>query len=245
MKRAVADIRRGAFEFVEGIERLSTTGEIMNAMDELLKGYGFEHHLVSFLAVPNESFEDVLLSNQLPNEWLKLYSEKGYVHDDPGFRYAKTVVRPFRWFKEAPYDPEREPRAAEVVRLAEDFGVLDGFVIPVASPAGRMGQIWFGGRKLDLAEHQLPALHLMAIYAFDRIRKLQGSPSRHRAILTQRERQILILAANGKLSWEIGEALHITSRTVKAHMKHVCRKLGAVTRTQAVMVAIRDGIIQP
>jgi len=77
-------------------------------------------------------------------------------------------VSPFRWFKEAPYDPEREPRAAEVVRLAEDFGVLDGFVIPVASPAGRMGQIWFGGRTLDLEEDQLPALHLMAIYAFDR-----------------------------------------------------------------------------
>jgi len=131
------------------------------------------------------------------------------------------------------------------VQLAEDFGIQDGFVIPVASSAGRMGQIWFGGRKLDLAEYQLPALHLMAIYAFDRIRQLQGSSSRHQAVLTSREREVLILAANGKSSWEIGEVLHISGRTVKAHMKHVCRKLGAVTRTQAVMIAIRDKIIQP
>jgi DNA-binding CsgD family transcriptional regulator len=245
MKRPVADIRRSAFEFVEGVERLSTTGEIMNAMGDLLKIYGFRYHCVSFLAVPNETLEDVLLSNQLPEEWLKRYDDKGYVHDDPGFRYAKTTVQPFRWFKEAPYDPEREPRAVEVVQLAEDFGILDGFVIPVASTAGRMGQIWFGGRKLDLSEHQLPALHLMAIYAFDRIRKLQGSPSRHRAVLTPREREILILAANGKSSSDIGEALHISSRTVKEHMKHICRKLGAVTRTQAVVIAIRDKIIQP
>ena len=99
------------------------------------------------------------LSNRIPEEWLKLYIERDYVHDDPAFRYAKTVVRPFRWFKEAPYDPEREPRAAVVVKRARDFGILDGFLIPVASTAGRMGQIWFGGRTLDLPEHELPALH--------------------------------------------------------------------------------------
>jgi LuxR family quorum sensing-dependent transcriptional regulator len=167
------------------------------------------------------------------------------VHVDPAFRYAKTVVRPFRWFKEAPYDPEREPRAAEVVQRAGDFGILDGFLIPVASTAGRMGQIWFGGRTLDLPEHQLPALHLMAIYAFDRILRLHGSPARHTAGLTPRELEILTLAANGKSSLEIGEILHISSRTVKAHVKHLCIKLGAVTRTQAVMIAVRDKIIQP
>jgi LuxR family quorum sensing-dependent transcriptional regulator len=245
MDRRVADIRRRAFEFVQDIERLSTTREIMDATGVLLKKYGFEYHCVSFLATSTETLEDVLLSNRLPEEWLKLYIEREYVHDDPAFRFAKTVVRPFRWFKESPYDPEREPRAAEVVQRAKDFGILDGFLIPVASTAGRMGQIWFGGRTLDLPDHQLPALHLMAIYAFDRILKLHGSPVQHRARLTPREREILTLAANGKSTWEIGEALHISNRTVKEHIKHLCRRLGAVTRTQAVMIAVRDKIIEP
>jgi LuxR family transcriptional regulator, quorum-sensing system regulator BjaR1 len=236
MDRRVADIRRSAFEFVEDIERLSTTGEIMDAMDALLKKHGFEYHCVSFLATATEGLEDVMLSNRLPEEWLKLYVEREYVHDDPGFRYAKTALRPFRWFKEAPYNPERQPRAAEVVQLAADFGILDGFVIPVASTATR---------TLDLQEHQLPALHLMAIYAFDRISKLRGSPAQHQARLTSREREILIWVANGKSTWEIAEVLHISSRTVKEHIKHLCRKLNAVTRTQAVMIAVRDKIIQP
>lgn len=245
MDRHVADIRRSAFEFIQGIERLSNTGEIMDVMGALLKKHGFEYHCVSFLATTTETLDDVLLSNRLPEEWLKLYIEREYVHDDPAFRYAKTVVRPFRWFKESPYDPEREPRAAEVVQRARDFGILDGFLIPVASTAGRMGQIWFGGRTLDLPERQLPALHLMAIYAFDRILKLHGSPARHQARLTPREREILTWVANGKSSWEIGELLHISSRTVKEHIKNLCRKLDAVTRTQAVMIAVRDKIIQP
>jgi DNA-binding CsgD family transcriptional regulator len=244
MDRRVADIRRNAFEFVEGIERLSTTGEIMDAMGALLKNHGFEYHCVSFLASATETLEDVLLSNRLPEEWLKLYIERDYVHHDPAFRHAKTVVRPFRWFKEAPYDPVREPRAAEVVQRAGDFGIRDGFLIPVASTAGRMGQIWFGGRMLDLPEHQLPALHLTAIYAFDRILKLHGAPARHHARLTPREREILTLAASGKSTSEIADVLHISGRTVKEHIKHLCRKLGAVTRTQAVMIAVRDKIIQ-
>jgi DNA-binding CsgD family transcriptional regulator len=245
MGRAVADIRRAALEFVEGVERLATTAEIMDAMGSLLKKHGFEYHCVSFLATATETLEDVLLSNRLPEEWLKLYIEKDYVHHDPAFRYAKTTIRPFRWFKDAPYDPEREPHAAEVVQRAGDFGILDGFLIPVASTAGRVGQIWFGGRTLDLPEHQLPALHLTAIYAFDRILRLHGSPAPRRARLTPREREILTLVANGRSTWEIGEALHISSRTVKEHIKHLCSKLGAVTRTQAVMIAVRDKIIQP
>ena len=42
MDRHVAYVRRSAFEFVEGIERLSSTGEIMDAMGALLKKHGFE-----------------------------------------------------------------------------------------------------------------------------------------------------------------------------------------------------------
>ena len=126
---------------------ISATTRLSGCDGHLLKEYGFEYHCVSFLATATATFEDVLLSNRLPQEWLKLYAENEYVHDDPGFNCAKAVVQPFRWFKEAPYDPERDPRAAEGMQLAADFGVLDGFVIPVASTAGRMGQIRFGGRS--------------------------------------------------------------------------------------------------
>jgi LuxR family quorum sensing-dependent transcriptional regulator len=85
----------------------------------------------------------------------------------------------------------------------------------------------------------------MAIYAFDRSLKLHGSPAQHQASLTSREREVLTLAGHGKSSWEIGVVLHISSRTVKEHIKNICRKLDAATRTQAVMIAVRDKIIQP
>ena len=245
MDRRVADIRRSAFEFVEGIERLSTTGEIMDAMGGVLNRHSVEYYLFTFIPTLTDTLKDVTAASRLPDGIDEVYAERGYVHDDPGFRHARTTVRPFRWFRDSPFDPEREPRAAEVVQLCRDFGLVEGIVVPVVSYARRAGQVWFGGATLDLPDSELPALHLMAIYAFDRILKLHGSPVQHQASLTPREREILTLAANGRSTREIGEKLHITSRTVKEHIKHLCRKLGAATRTQAVMIAVRDKIIQP
>ncbi|MGY8682932.1 LuxR C-terminal-related transcriptional regulator [Bradyrhizobium sp. UFLA05-153] len=133
----------------------------------------------------------------------------------------------------------------EMVQRARDWGLQDGYVVPVASPAGRLGQVWFGGHEDELPEHDLPALHFMALYAFDQVLRLRGTPDAPHIILSEREREVLTLAALGRTSDQIAEAMNITERTVKEHIKNCCKKLGAVTRTQAVMIAMRDRIIQP
>ena len=61
--------------------------------------------------------------------------------------------------------------------------------------------------------------------------------------LTVREREVLTWAAQGKSAWEIGEILKITKRTVDEHTQNAARKLGAMNRTHAVVVALRDQII--
>lgn len=61
--------------------------------------------------------------------------------------------------------------------------------------------------------------------------------------LTPREREVLGWVSRGKSAWEIGKILHITKRTVDAHVQKAVRKLGAANRTQAVAIAIRDRII--
>jgi LuxR family transcriptional regulator, quorum-sensing system regulator BjaR1 len=62
--------------------------------------------------------------------------------------------------------------------------------------------------------------------------------------LTPREREVLAWVARGKSASEIGEILHITKRTVDEHVQTAARKLGAMNRTHAVAIAIRDGIIE-
>jgi DNA-binding CsgD family transcriptional regulator len=83
----------------------------------------------------------------------------------------------------------------------------------------------------------------MALYAFDRVYRLVGPKSDRRHPLTAREREVLAWTASGKSAWEIGEILGIAKRTVDEHAQTAVRKLGAANKIQAVVFAIRDGLI--
>jgi DNA-binding NarL/FixJ family response regulator len=61
--------------------------------------------------------------------------------------------------------------------------------------------------------------------------------------LTQREREVLRLLADGHANDEIGRRLHISPETVRTHVRKAMAKLEADTRTQAVAIALRQSII--
>ncbi len=61
--------------------------------------------------------------------------------------------------------------------------------------------------------------------------------------LTEREIDVLRLAARGATNREIGRALEISHRTVQGHLANVYGKLGANSRTEAVTEAIKRGWI--
>lgn len=62
--------------------------------------------------------------------------------------------------------------------------------------------------------------------------------------LSDREVDVLRHSAGGNRNRDIAHLLFIAEETVKAHMKHIMEKLGAIDRTQAVTIAARRGIIQ-
>jgi DNA-binding NarL/FixJ family response regulator len=61
--------------------------------------------------------------------------------------------------------------------------------------------------------------------------------------LSDRELEVLQLITTGKSTQAISKALHITERTVNFHINHILSKLGVEDRTQAVIVALRRGIV--
>lgn len=64
-----------------------------------------------------------------------------------------------------------------------------------------------------------------------------------RADLTERETEVLQLAAKGMRNRDIATAIGRTPETVKVHLKHVMEKLQVHDRTEAVIQAVRRGII--
>jgi DNA-binding CsgD family transcriptional regulator len=61
--------------------------------------------------------------------------------------------------------------------------------------------------------------------------------------VTRREMQILGWVAAGKSDWAIGRILNISDKTVNFHIENAKRKLGVGTRLEAVVVALRKGVI--
>jgi DNA-binding NarL/FixJ family response regulator len=68
-------------------------------------------------------------------------------------------------------------------------------------------------------------------------------PYTPRGYLTVRQRQVLVLAANGHTNKAIGRQLGIYEHTVKSLMKSILRALHVDDRAQAAAVALRLGIL--
>ncbi|MEU3650083.1 response regulator transcription factor [Lentzea sp. NPDC034063] len=69
------------------------------------------------------------------------------------------------------------------------------------------------------------------------------SPARTSSTLTPREREILVLVARGQSNRDIATTLVISERTARTHVSNVLSKLGFVSRTQAALWAVREGLV--
>lgn len=74
------------------------------------------------------------------------------------------------------------------------------------------------------------------------VQRASGGATREETVepLTERELQVLRLAAKGMGNKEIGTALAISDRTVQGHLANIYSKLHVSTRTEAVLFAVRE-----
>jgi len=233
--------RIAALEFIENLERCSRPAAILDTMRRALQDFGIDHFCLNGFTNPGQRFDEVVLASRVPPGWMELYIQENYVEHDHSQRHARRTVRPYEW-KDAPYDCDREPKVREFIQRASDFKIYNGLVVPIPSPFGCVGQVFMGGHNPRLPMRDKPTLHLMALYAFDRVEQLAGRRTRI-STLTTREKEILTWAAMGKTAWEVGEILHISQRTVDAHLQAAAQKLRTLNKTQTVAVALREKLI--
>jgi len=89
-------------------------------------------------------------------------------------------------------------------------------------------------------------LQLFAVHALDAAMRVlvPSEASPELPSLTPRELEALRWTMEGKTAWEVGSILGITERTAVLHLNNAMRKLGCVNKHQAVLKALRLGMIR-
>jgi DNA-binding NarL/FixJ family response regulator/tetratricopeptide (TPR) repeat protein len=165
---------------------------------------------------------------------------------------ARRTAEHLRWRWLAQVEP---PAAEELVgawRAAEETAVAFGSVPEVAQARVRLAGVLratgdaAGARQVaDLARQTAHAIGARALLAELIAQGSTPSPttSTEVAVLTPRESEILALVAEGRSNGEIGKQLFISTKTVSVHVSNVLAKLDAASRTEAVAVARRRGLL--
>jgi DNA-binding NarL/FixJ family response regulator len=78
-----------------------------------------------------------------------------------------------------------------------------------------------------------------------KVTQAMRAPRTGLGLLTAREREALILVAEGRSNRSIADHLVISERTAREHVSHVLQKLGLSSRTQAALLAVKEGLVLP
>lgn len=231
-----------------------STGKLEDIDDlcgAICKRFGFQYFMYA-VRFPSSFVKPlVLVVSDYPAEWRDHYEASGYLGVDPTLAYCMDEVLPLVWDQLA----EREASDETVGRFMEElraFGLASGVTLPVHGSGGEIAMLNLcSGAPVDAAREHirgvLPELHLLALYVHKGVWGLveKGVLPFSRQQLTQREKECLLWAAEGKTSWETAQILGISERTVIFHLQNVSEKLGVSNRQQAVARAISQRLIAP
>jgi LuxR family quorum sensing-dependent transcriptional regulator len=228
-----------ALDTVEAIEAAKEPAEVAALFNTVITECGFHAYFMAGLPPPDQSLSDLVVANGWHPEWFELYTRERFVEVDPIPLYCKQTTRAFEW-REAPYDRDNNPAARAVMDRALDFRMFEGLCIPIHYDDGTSAAVSIAGEHVDVGGGAKPALHLVGLYAHNRLRSMLRGPQKSRKpLLSPREREVLRWTALGKTSWEIGEILNISERTVNAHIQSAACKMNAVNRVALVVSALR------
>ncbi|ACL56756.1 helix-turn-helix transcriptional regulator [Methylobacterium nodulans] len=233
-------------ELLQSIHRTATPENVRDQLLKKLAGVGVEHVLLATLricdAVPCDRRPTVFIGTY-PDEWARRYYARNYILHDPVVRGVAERASGFAWT-----DPDLiasdDREARRVLDEAGEFGLHEGFTLPLLTLEGDTAGVSFVGERLDLSPAVRGMLTLVGTYALGQVLLLaNGQAEALSEPLSPRERESLQWAADGKSDWEIGEAMGISEHGAIRHLRAVRRKLGTTSRAHAVALGLRLGII--
>lgn len=180
-----------------------------------------------------------------PPGYAEAINDLALAAQDPVMQHCRRQTVPIVW-DQATYT--RQGLGALWEEQAR-FGYCTGIAMALHMPEGRHFVIGVE-RDQSLPDDRFELtrlvadLQLFAVYAQESAsRVLQPAAQADRPKLTRREVEALRWTMEGKTAWEVGRILGIAERTAVLHVNNAMHKLGCASKHQAVLKALRLGLI--
>lgn len=210
------------------------------------QGLGFE--TVSAITVIDHGVghSEFITVDNTPANFAQTYNDPRMQRADPVLQHCRRQTVPIIWDQ----DTYVKQGAADLWDHQASYGYRTGIAMALHMPEGR--HFLFGVDR----EQPLPTdpnelqrlvadLQLFVVHAQDAAMRLMLPKDNQpeRPALTPRELEVLRWTMDGKTAWEVGTVLGISERTAVMHVNNAMHKLGCINKHQAVLKALRLGLI--
>lgn len=233
--------------FMDRLQKAADTDAFSRAMAGIADALGFTKF--GYLGLPRPAPHLPVYVTNYPLEWVSHYASRRYQDIDPVVVRAHAGLLPFIWEGANP-GVHASDEQRRMFGEAGEFGINGGFAVPIHDTQGGVAVVSFSTDqkpqvlRRTVQEHR-DILHLASIYFHAHARqKLEQVVVPERPHLSAREIACLQWVVRGKSTWDIGEILTISRRTVVFHLENAKRKLNAVTLPQAVSIALQNRLIE-
>ncbi len=189
---------------------------------------------------------DFINIDNTPVEFTQIYADPGLQRRDPVMQHCRRQSVPIIWDQ----DTYVESGVGELWEHQASYGYRTGIAMALHLPDGKhflLGVDRESPLPSDTEELQrlVADLQLFAVHAQDSAMRLllPVTLQPERPKLTPRELEALRWTMEGKTAWEAGVLLGISERTVVFHVNNAMHKLGCINKQQAVLKALRLGLI--
>lgn len=232
-----------------GITSYSTVECWRDRIFEIAKELGYSNTLLAIFpdrTAPIEA-EFAFLHSNYSAHWRDKYDDEKMGHVDPTVSHCATKSTPLIWTP----DIFLARKQKEMYEEACGHGLRSGVTLPIHGSNGELGVLCFvADMKPDKnftseAIRNMPTLSLFRDFIFETSLQFMSPSSQPETIvvLTPRELECIKWCAAGKSSWDIGELLNCSAATVNFHFSNIRHKFGTSTRREALVKAIRIGLV--
>lgn len=224
-----------------------TAEELRQRIVAFAEGIGFER--VGALSVLDRVGDTPLFLalDNVPAEFVALADDGARTHTDPVLDHCRRSSVPITWSQ----DTYTSRGLGERWEEQQPYGYGHGIAVALHLPHGRHFAFGVNRREaLPTSPEELTRMvadvQLFAVHAQEAASRLLVAPSTVSELpaLTPREIECLRWTMEGKTAWEVGSILGISERTAVLHVNNATHKLSCVSKHQAVIKAMRMGLIQ-